>query len=59
MMIVGKDLSSIAWVEDISCPFDFGAPVPLLQEHTLEEEYSDPDTDEFLNHIEAEMNPRY
>eukprot|EP00975_Prorocentrum_lima_P021264 4477643-Prorocentrum_lima.AAC.1 len=39
----GEDLSSIAWVEDISCPFYFGAPVFLLQEHTLEEEYTDPD----------------
>eukprot|EP00975_Prorocentrum_lima_P032935 6916255-Prorocentrum_lima.AAC.1 len=27
----GEDLSSIAWVADISCPFDVGAPVLLLQ----------------------------
>eukprot|EP00975_Prorocentrum_lima_P021436 4519498-Prorocentrum_lima.AAC.1 len=26
----GEDLSSIARVEDMSCPFDFGAPVFLL-----------------------------
>eukprot|EP00975_Prorocentrum_lima_P062809 12887720-Prorocentrum_lima.AAC.1 len=30
----GQDVPSIAWVEDISCPFDFGAPVFLLQEQT-------------------------
>eukprot|EP00975_Prorocentrum_lima_P070696 12933609-Prorocentrum_lima.AAC.1 len=32
----GEDVSCIAWVEDISCPCDFGAPVFLFKEHTLE-----------------------
>eukprot|EP00975_Prorocentrum_lima_P038727 8133855-Prorocentrum_lima.AAC.1 len=31
----GEDRSSIAWVADIIWPFDFGAPVFLLREHTL------------------------
>eukprot|EP00975_Prorocentrum_lima_P007141 1533551-Prorocentrum_lima.AAC.1 len=37
----GEDLPSIAWVADIACPFDFGAPVFLLQEHPLEVEHHD------------------
>eukprot|EP00975_Prorocentrum_lima_P050653 10607603-Prorocentrum_lima.AAC.1 len=39
----GEDLSSIARVADITCPFDFGALVFLLREHTLEEEHHDPE----------------
>eukprot|EP00975_Prorocentrum_lima_P047125 9853979-Prorocentrum_lima.AAC.1 len=52
----GEDLSSIAWVADITCPFDFGAPVFLLREHMLEEEYRDPESEAFL--VEAHLNPR-
>eukprot|EP00975_Prorocentrum_lima_P012280 2604672-Prorocentrum_lima.AAC.1 len=44
----GEDLSYIAWATDIICPFDVGAPVFLLQEHTLDEEYRDPEHEEFL-----------
>eukprot|EP00975_Prorocentrum_lima_P062590 12886468-Prorocentrum_lima.AAC.1 len=49
MMIVGKTCH----------PFDVGAPVFLVQEHTLEEEHRYPEQDEFLIHMEGEMNPRY
>eukprot|EP00975_Prorocentrum_lima_P027046 5688804-Prorocentrum_lima.AAC.1 len=54
----GEDLLSIAWVTDITCPFDFGAPVFLPQEHTLGEEHRDPEHEAFRVQMEAEMNPR-
>eukprot|EP00975_Prorocentrum_lima_P009422 2004268-Prorocentrum_lima.AAC.1 len=43
----------------MSGPIDFGAPVYLLQEHTLAEEHRDPDHEAFLIQTQAEMNPRY
>eukprot|EP00975_Prorocentrum_lima_P044102 9248418-Prorocentrum_lima.AAC.1 len=50
-------MSSIAWVADITCPFNFGAPVLLLQEHSLEAEHHDPEHEAFLVQVEAELNP--
>eukprot|EP00975_Prorocentrum_lima_P041319 8681418-Prorocentrum_lima.AAC.1 len=44
----GEDLSSIARVADITYPFDFGAPVFLLREHTLERVNQDPEHEAFL-----------
>eukprot|EP00975_Prorocentrum_lima_P064452 12897658-Prorocentrum_lima.AAC.1 len=41
----GEDMSSIAWVEELPCPCYVGAPVYLLQEHTLAEDYRDPEHD--------------
>eukprot|EP00975_Prorocentrum_lima_P059228 12418183-Prorocentrum_lima.AAC.1 len=49
----GEDLSSIAWVTDITCPFDVGAPVFLHREHTLEEEHHDPEHEVLLVQLEA------
>eukprot|EP00975_Prorocentrum_lima_P056275 11801684-Prorocentrum_lima.AAC.1 len=43
---------------DITCLFDFGTPVFLLQEHTLEAEHHGPEREAFLVQLEAELNPR-
>eukprot|EP00975_Prorocentrum_lima_P007775 1665212-Prorocentrum_lima.AAC.1 len=51
-------MSSIAWVTDITCPFEFVAPVFLLQEPALEEEHRDPEHEAVLVHMEAELHPR-
>eukprot|EP00975_Prorocentrum_lima_P058043 12175542-Prorocentrum_lima.AAC.1 len=50
-------MSSIAWVTNTTCMCDVGAPVLLLQEHTLEEEHRDPGHEAFLVQMEADLNP--
>eukprot|EP00975_Prorocentrum_lima_P006803 1464166-Prorocentrum_lima.AAC.1 len=57
-MMTGEDFTSIAWADTIYCPYDYGAPVYVVQEHSLEPENYDPEHELFLVELEADLNPR-
>eukprot|EP00975_Prorocentrum_lima_P006089 1315071-Prorocentrum_lima.AAC.1 len=57
-MTVEKICHPLRGWADITRPFECGAPVFLLREHSLEEEYQDPVHEAFLVHMEADRNPR-